>query len=77
MPDCRLASPSQHLDRLPMFLMGALQLQIVCLQTAQVTDGDDIWGAAFEKSVNTLKWAPKCLENGIILAVKALKKSHL
>ena len=55
MPDCRLASPSQHLDRLPMFIMGAPYSSKLCVYEMHKSQMSDIWEAAIEKSVNTLK----------------------
>ena len=76
-PDCRLAPPRGHPDRLPTFIMGAPSSSKLYVCEMHKSQMSDIWEAAFEKSVNTLKCAPRCLENGIISAVKALKKSHL
>lgn len=74
MLDRRLAPPSGHADRLPIFIMGAPSSSKLYVYEMHKSQMSDIWEAAFEKSVNTLKCAPRCLENGIILAVKALKK---
>ena len=48
---------------------GPLQLQIVCLRNAQVTDEWYLGSCHWEKCEYSKMWT-RCLENGIILAVK-------
>lgn len=49
---------------------GPFQLPVVCLYEMHKSQMSDIGEAAFEKSVDTLNCAWRCLENGIILAAK-------
>ena len=74
MPDCGLAPPRGQLDHLPRLIMRApssSQLDVYKMHKSQMSD---IGEAAFEKSVDTLNCAWRCLENAIILAAKVFKK---